>query len=111
MALIKNKKGRLLIIILCAILGLGSGWLPDDYLKINISLLVIGFIISIIAGVKSLNSNKIPNIFGGVLATPSNLKKLNDSKMRNNESFALFVGLSLSVSSAISLGLRIELGI
>ncbi len=111
MALIKNKKGRLLIIILCAILGLGSGWLPGDYLKINISLLVIGFIISIIAGIKSLNSNKIPNIFGGVLATPSNLKKLNDSKMSNNESFALFVGLSLSMSSAISLGLRIELGI
>ncbi len=111
MSLLENKNGRLLILLLCIILGAGSGWLPDNYLRINITLLLLGFFVAIIAGLKSLNSNKVPNILGGIIATPSNIKKLNNSKMSKNEGFLLLVGLSLSVSSAISLGLRIESGI
>ena len=74
MSLIENKNGRLLILLLCVILGAGSGWLPGNYLRINVALLLLGFFIAIIAGLKSLNSNKVPNILGGVIATPSNLK-------------------------------------
>ena len=108
MALMERTKGRYLIIICCILVGFISGWLPQDYLKINIGLLIIGFLVAVIIGLKSIMSSDVPNFMGGVIATPSNIKKLHKAQMTKNDKFVLLIGISLFLSSVLSLGLRIE---
>jgi uncharacterized membrane protein YoaK (UPF0700 family) len=106
--LIKTQKGRKIILLVTAFISLCSGLLPNNALHFNIAFIIFGMLLIIITSQKSMHSNKIPNIVGNVLATPSNIKKLHNSKLNKNENFSVLLGLAFSLPAVLSLAVRIS---